>query len=431
MQPDILSKSRQREVSRPSVFVTVLCILLVGGPPRLRMRDPAASLRGDIDAVVLFQLAVWALAGLWVAYHLFWSHRLDHRRIQLPLPQKLGLLLVGLLAIGTFVSDAPAFTAFKVYQIAVMSLWTLLFVRRYGVHACLRTLFWAYAIYCAAGAVAALYAPSVMFRATNVDIPRLEGDLVVLGFGQMATCGMIVLLSMPTRLSRPVYLLVFAFFAGMIVLSVTRSAYLCLFAFAILAVLRRPASASARRTGYGLILGAMLVISTGLLSRVSPWVLRESETIDTLDGRVGLWQYLGHTTLSKSPVLGLGYYAASREYGSQYEGWSGTAHSAFVEVLVGGGLASLSIMIALWVVLGLSAASVFFRTNDALVFAVCSLLIAVFLASNVGEGIEAGPIGFTFWCLAAIVPSLQASSPRAKVHTYGSDSSVAFGIGAP
>jgi hypothetical protein len=412
------------------VFVTVLCILLVGGPPRLRMRDPAASLRGDIDAVVLFQLTVWALAGLWVAYHLFWSHRLDHRRIQLPLAQKLGLLLVGLLAIGTFVSDAPAFTAFKVYQIAVMLLWTLLFVRRYGVGACLRTLLWAYAVYCAAGAVAALYAPGVMFRATSVDVSRLDGDLVVLGFGQMATCGMILLLSMPTGLSRPVYLLVIAFFACMIVLSVTRSAYLCLFAFAILAVLRRPASASARRTGYGLILSAILVISTGLLPRISPWVLRESETIDTLDGRIGLWQYLSHITLSKSPVLGLGYYAASREYGSKYEEWSGTAHSAFVEVFVGGGLASLSVMIALWVVLGLSAGSLLFRTNDALVFAVVSLLIAVLLASNVGEGIEAGPIGFTFWCLVAILPALRVSSLRAKVHTHGSAPSPALGIGA-
>jgi len=386
---------------------------MVGGPPRLRERDASASLRGEIDAVVLFQLAVWLIAGLWVFYDLVWSHRLDRRWPQLPLPQKLGLFLVGLLAIGTFVSNAPAFTAFKVYQIAVMSLWTWLFVQRHGVDACLRTLLFAYSFYCGAAAIAAICAPGLMFDPTSVGLSRLHGDLVVLGFAQMAACATILLLSLPRRISRPVYVVLLFLYGCMLFLSVTRSAYLCLFAFAAVALLRRPASAPARRTAYVLVLGAMLVASTGLWQSISPRMIRETDTLDTLDGRLGLWQYLSNITLSKSPVIGLGYYAASREYGMAYEEWSGTAHSAFVEVLVGGGLASFLIVLVLWVVLAASAASLLFRRKDPYVFASCSLLLAVLIASNVGEGMEAGPIGFTFWCLATILPTLRrtGSSP--------------------
>jgi hypothetical protein len=52
------------------VLATIVFSPLVGGPPQLRTRDAAASLRRDIDAVVLFQLAVWAVAGMWVTYRL-------------------------------------------------------------------------------------------------------------------------------------------------------------------------------------------------------------------------------------------------------------------------------------------------------------------------------------------------------------------------
>jgi len=37
----------------------VLFLLILSGPPRMRIRDPEASLRGDVDWVVVIHLLVW------------------------------------------------------------------------------------------------------------------------------------------------------------------------------------------------------------------------------------------------------------------------------------------------------------------------------------------------------------------------------------
>jgi hypothetical protein len=175
----------------------------------------------------------------------------------------------------------------------------------------------------------------------------------------------------------------------------------------VFAILKGSASPLARRVGFGLVAAGALVVGTGIFQNASARIVRETEQLDSLDGRTGLWKHLSEVTLDKSPIIGLGYYAASRKYGLEYAEWSGTAHSAFVEVLAGGGVLSLAAMIALWLALGVSAAFLLARRNDALAFAACSLLVSIFLASNVGEGIDAGPTGFTFWCVAAILPALR------------------------
>jgi hypothetical protein len=50
---------------------SLLFLMLMSGPPKLRGRDPFASLAGAIDGAVLFQIAVWTCGGLWVLARLY------------------------------------------------------------------------------------------------------------------------------------------------------------------------------------------------------------------------------------------------------------------------------------------------------------------------------------------------------------------------
>src|SRR5215469_330884 len=53
---------------RPTVAAATMFLLTLSGPPRIRIRDAEASLRGDVDWVVILHLAVWGAAGLWVLW---------------------------------------------------------------------------------------------------------------------------------------------------------------------------------------------------------------------------------------------------------------------------------------------------------------------------------------------------------------------------
>ena len=48
---------------RPTVIAAVLFLLILTGPPRFRVRDPEASLRGDRDWVVILRVVVWELGA--------------------------------------------------------------------------------------------------------------------------------------------------------------------------------------------------------------------------------------------------------------------------------------------------------------------------------------------------------------------------------
>ena len=237
---------------------------------------------------------------------------------------------------------------------------------------------------------------------------RLRVDQITLGVGQVAAFAIILLLTIAPQLPRMLYLFLLTLDVAILVASLTRSAYLCLFAFLALALVTRAQGAAPRRLAYLSLAAIPLLLVTGLLPRIILSLVREPETLGTLTGRIGLWAYLADVTLRESPWIGLGYYSASRVYGPQYHPSFGTAHSAFVEVLVGGGLLSLGLFALLWSVLLLFATSLLLRTTDRHAFAACCLLVSVFVVSQVGEGIDSGPAGFTFWSLAAILPRLHS-----------------------
>jgi hypothetical protein len=389
------------------VFSGTLFVLLVSGPPKLRVRDPLASIRGEIDVVVMFQVLVWGLAGLWVAYVLIYGYPLGSRhRLRLWLPQRLGLLLVLCLGISVLKSPAPALTSFKVCQMLIALLFGSLFVERYGVEVCLRKLFLGYTILCVVIATSFFVAPEVLLHTTrHWEVFRLRGDLIA-PTGTVSVFAIILLLTICPAVSRLTFLALFGLFGTLLVLSQTRAAYVAVLAFIALAALRRPKTAAVRGFVVTALASVPILMVTGLMPGVVEWVVRDSKSIATLSDRLGLWAYLADVMLRESPWTGLGYFAAGRIYGLKYHANLGEAHSAFAEVFVGGGILSLAVLVLLWFILFVYAAHILLRTNDRISFAASSLLVSVFLLTVVGWGeLSAGPAGMTFWCLAAILPA--------------------------
>ncbi len=115
-------------------------------------------------------------------------------------------------------------------------------------------------------------------------------------------------------------------------------------------------------------------------------------------------------TLRQSPLIGLGYYSASRVYGPQYNPDLGTAHSVFVETFIGGGILSTAVLVALWLTLGVYGVSLLHQRNDRIPFVCFSLLISIMLLSFTGSAPIEAPDGFVFWCVAAILPTLRVNS---------------------
>jgi O-antigen ligase len=120
--------------------------------------------------------------------------------------------------------------------------------------------------------------------------------------------------------------------------------------------------------------------------------------------------------LRESPIIGLGYYSASRVLGPQYNPGLGNAHSAFVEILVGGGLLGGTLFFLLYAVLiGYAGKLLLIRRDDPLAFAVVGLFAITFVMSTtVTDGIQSGPVGFTFWSVTALLPAVLDHGRRGR-----------------
>jgi len=394
---------------QPLIPLTILFILMLSGPPMFRGRDPLASVRGEIDTVVLIQMTVWVLAGLWTLRQLF-LRRLGSRPL-LPshFPLRLGLLLMLLLAASTLVSPGPALTAFKVYQMLVMLLFPSMLVEEYGVRACLRLLLVGYAVLSLAIVVSIFVAPGLVIAG---EAARVRGDALV-DTGSISVFTLIMLFTSAVELSTIPYLVLAGIDLVLLAVSRTRTAYVAFFAFLMLAILVRPAI-SRLRWVLGATLAAIAAIAMTGLGPATAWLVREPESISTLSDRVGLWSYLLDVLLKKSPWIGLGYYSASRVYGLEYNSNLGTAHSGWIEILVGGGFLSLAVFVLLMGAIIACAVRLLPRIKtDRFSFASCALLVAVLAFSSMGWGeFDFGPVALTFWCLVAILPSLASDSGR-------------------
>src|SRR5438552_2480440 len=207
---------RSRSIQSPGAWASILFVLIFSGPPTLRVRDPAASIRGDVDYVVLFHLLVWGLAGAWVCHQVVFRRLVERRTVlQLWVPQKIGLVLVICLGASAFVSPGFALTLFKVYQILVMLLFSLLFVQRYGIEACLHRLFVGSALLVIAVAVSAIIAPDVLWAGS-----RLRGDLIAPA-GDISVFLLILLCNNRRRLPTMWFLILFTLSVVLLIFSST------------------------------------------------------------------------------------------------------------------------------------------------------------------------------------------------------------------
>jgi len=394
---------------QPTLAAAAIFLLALSGPPRLRIRDPESSLRGDMDWVVILHLVVWGAAGLWVLWQI--AKRFQARRplLRLPLPQILGLVMILGLAASVWVSDAPLFTAFKVYQMLVSLLLAQIFMERFGVWTSLKAMLWGNTLLCIVITGCAFLLPDEVWTASefNPDPSRLFGDLIA-PTGVVSVLAIILLLTSVRKVWKVLPLALLTLFLGLLALSLMRTAYVTAFVFFALVLLKRPNIKPLRRVAY--LLGASLVMLyvCDRLPSVSQY--RDPETVTNMGDRVGLWRHLTTVTLNQSPWFGLGYYSASRIHGPEYNPGLGTAHSMFIEVLSGGGVLSFAPLIALCVTLSTYAVRLLYLRRDRFSFAASSLFIACLLLGFTGEELDSGPVAMGFWFCAAVLPLLYEQS---------------------
>jgi len=411
VSPDPLRARSRLRRRRSSLTALLLFFLIFSGPPRLRIRDGDASLRGDIDGVVILHVVVWAWAGIWLFYQV-WRHPQSRRRmLQFSLPQKVGLAMVFCLALAAGVARAPALAAFKIYQILVSLGFMHVFVQRFGRRWSLKAIFWCSALLCFAVAIGAFLSPDLVWFSSdfNPDPSRLRGELIA-STGVVSSFAIILLLTGVRKIWRAVPALLVALFLALLVLSQMRTAYVVVSVFLALALVKRTDMTLLRRFAFLSCVLTLTLYAYHWLPSLSQY--RDPGSIADLDDRVGLWRHLAGVTFTQSPWLGLGYYSASRIYGPEYNPGLGTAHSMFLEVLLGGGVLGFALLIALCTVLSVWAARLLYSRRDGFSFAVVSLFIACMLFGFMGEEIDSGPVAMCFWYSAAVLPWLGKKTSR-------------------
>ena len=186
------------------------------------------------------------------------------------------------------------------------------FVRRYGPRACLVRLFWGYTILFVPSGILALAAPAAAFQALPSGGLQLRVDWITLGVGQVAALAIILLLTIALPIPRVFYPILFALYVAILVLSYTRSAYLCLFAFVVPALVRENEKCRAEKVRVVAASCSCFVAADNLLPRIGMLILvRETETLGNLTGAhwpLGLpYRYYANTiALDRSGVLHCG-----------------------------------------------------------------------------------------------------------------------------
>ena len=396
---------------RPTFTAATLFLLILSGPPRFRIRDGGASLRGEIDWVVILHVVVWGLAGLWVLLQIGKLFQAKRPLLRLRLPQILGLSAVIGLAVSIPTSVAPFLTAFKVYQMLVSLLFTQLFVERFGYKSCLKNIFWGTCLLCGAIAICAFLAPDLVWISSdfNPDPSRLRGDLIA-PTGSVAAIAIILLLTGVRRIWRVLSIALLGLFLGLLVLSLMRTAYLVILGFFVLVLIKRPNAKSLNQLAYLAGALALTFYAYNWMPHLSEY--RDPQTLSSLGDRIGLWRYLSDITLTHSPWIGLGYYSASRIYGPEYNQGLGTAHSMFFEILLGGGVLSFVLFTALCLLLSVYAAYVLYKNRDRLSLTIASLFFASLIFGSMGEEIDSGPVAICFWYSVVVLPWFYPSSMR-------------------
>jgi len=401
---------RQLSYAGPRKFEILLFLALFSGPPRLRARDPMASLHGEIDWVVLLHLLVWVIGAVWVARELLLYVERHGKRLHLHWLHLLALGFSGALGLSVFTSSAPLLSAFRAFQLLVMLLFSYLWVRKFGPDGLLRGLFFNVTVIGLAIVAASLFAPELVYVGT-----RLRGDLIA-NAGAIGAIGLIFSLSyrsVPKSVLTAVLLT--ALFAYILVASFTRSGYAAFLAFLVLVVLRAGPEIKLRIVRYSLI--ALIPLIWIFSDSIFSWIIRDPDSLRTLSDRTNVWGYLVGRALEQSPFLGFGFYA-ERTLTLQVNPGIGTAHGAWAAVLGGAGLLGFSLFAAVWIsAFYLTMKCFLARRWDNRAFVAASLLAAV---SSIGVATEEmvlpSPTGFIFCSMISLLPIISGGELVLPAH---------------
>ena len=402
--PDVRT-ARRRDA--PGWLDTLLFIALMSGPPALRDRDMTAALAGEIDTIVLIRLVVWACGALWVAARLYPSLR---RRGVVPAmnnAQVIGALLIAALSVSLWHSPGFLLTLFTLGQFTVMLTFAWLFADRFGPRTYLRHIFIGVCVLTLCLIAAALLNPGLVI---DEDTLWFRGDRVA-PTAAVAGMGLIFCLSSIPRLRSLFFWIVLVVLGAMLATSRVRTAYVAMLVYLAIGYLFG-AGLRVRRLVPLLVILTVGVILLDAFSPATTYIVRDTESLGDMSDRVPLWGYLTTAVLRDEPLFGFGYYAASRVFAPQYNPSLGNAHSAFFEVLVGGGLIGAGLYLALCASLMIKAGRLLVTAGGQAetVATVGLFAFTLVLGLTSTESFHAGPVGFTFWSMTAILPAMSRAA---------------------
>lgn len=397
----------------PNWLERTLFVLLMSGPPKFRVRDPIASLESTIDSVVVLHIVVWGAAALWVFARVYPSVLRRGKIPSVNAAQAIGGLFIAALSLSMWRSPGVLLTAFTLGQFCVMLGFFWMFTYRFGAMATLRHIFFGVSLLVVVTAVALFVAPDLVISVVEDDI-RLRGDYLA-ETSLVAIIGLVFCLSSLPALTGPIFWGALSSFGGLLIVSRVRSAYVAFAAFLVFGFVYGK-GLRVRKLIAPLAVVMFSVFLLDAITSTTDYLIREEESVQTMSDRIPLWQHLTNEVMQRAPITGLGFYAATRVVATDYNPGLGNAHSAFFETLVGGGILGAGMYVLLWISLLWFAVRVLQVAGGqpAAVATVGLLCVTFLLGLTTSAAVLAGPLGFTFWSLTAVLPALWREGARAR-----------------
>jgi hypothetical protein len=395
----------------PGAVATTLFFLLLSGPPTFRVRDPEASLEGQIDLAVLVQVLVYIAAGIWILVQLRKRETRHELFLSIALTHKLSIVVILCLLISTVESAAPALTLFKVYQLSTLFLFAWIFVRHYGIEATYDRLLIGNLVLCAALAVAVFAASDLVVEMSETGAWRLRGTGVA-DAASVTVFAIILLMTTRRNISKPFVALLVAFCGVLLFFSLARSAYVITAIFVGFFLTRNSKGSLLRWFLLIGVTGLALAFATGLIPLLNEF--RDPSSVWTLSDRLALWGFFIAKTLLGSPWIGLGYFSGTRVLGLDFDPELGAGHSIFFDIFVGGGL--IALFFFTWLVLRMchDVYRLHRHRKNLSVFTALSLFLVVIFNDLIGSSLDMGGTALTFWILVTALPLFGKALATAK-----------------
>jgi exopolysaccharide production protein ExoQ len=322
--------------------------LIVASDYKLRVRAPSNAFRGKIDGLVLVELALYGIVGLYLVL----AHGRPPRIRRTPLHLYLACLFVGLMVLSVVYSAYPQYALVRAGQMCVLLGLTMVAARK-ATRADLHWFAHGYIALVAASVVYGVFvhsAPVTKLQAgrfTWLAIhPTVSG--VLTGLAALLTVG--YLAATPRRRPGPVwsraaYALALAIVGGGALASQTRGAVAgCLVGMLVVLLAIRGGRAVLELQIILIVVGIAFALLAG--GRVVDYFERgeTSAQISSLNSRTEVWQ-TAKTAIEQKPMFG---YGVTSSRGLFYDTLNlGGAHNAAVNVFVELGLVGLATWLAL------------------------------------------------------------------------------------